>query len=190
MSRMQTFCPHCGRVVPKGQRCPCRPRPKRKPTKGDGTRAEREPWRREYSSGEYQAARQEAIARTKGRCSDCGRVCAWFDGKRWRTAGMGGEPHRAPVPRRLERAGELGAQVQELPRAQGREAEAQDPLTPREIPNRFPYPARHTHFSADTKLGERGARTIALRSCNAKSHAGYSLLSHDERRLFCDQCPS
>lgn len=49
MSRMKTFCPHCGRVVPKGQRCECRPRPKRKPTKGDGTRAEREPWRREVA---------------------------------------------------------------------------------------------------------------------------------------------
>ena len=37
MSMMKTFCPHCGRVVPKGQRCACRPRPKRKPAKGDGT---------------------------------------------------------------------------------------------------------------------------------------------------------
>lgn len=88
---MRTFCPHCGRVVPAGQRCTCRPRPKRKPTKGDGSRKYREPWRSHYSTPGYQAARQVAIARTRGKCTDCGRACAWFDGKSWRTAGMGGE---------------------------------------------------------------------------------------------------
>lgn len=88
---MRRFCPHCGRTVPAGSRCPCRPRPKRKPTPGDATRGEREPWRRAYATEEYRAARQRAIARTRGRCSDCGRVCAWFDGGRWRTSGMGGE---------------------------------------------------------------------------------------------------
>ena len=98
LSRTRTYCPHCGRIVPAGQRCPCRPRPKRKPTAGDKTRAEREPWRRSYSIAEYQAARQQAIARTSGRCTCCGRACAWFDGRRWRTAGMGGEvDHVVPL---------------------------------------------------------------------------------------------
>lgn len=91
MSRMRSFCPHCGRVVPAGARCACRPRTKRKPTKADQTRAQREPWRKRYASAEYRRSRQAAIARTKGRCTDCNRVCAWFDGKQWRTAGMGGE---------------------------------------------------------------------------------------------------
>lgn len=52
---------------------------------------QREPWRRNYYSPEYLAARQQAIGRTKGRCTDCGAACAWHDGTRWRTAGMGGE---------------------------------------------------------------------------------------------------
>ncbi len=78
-------------VVPAGQRCACRPRPKRKPTRGDETRDGREPWRRRYAQSAYRKARQQAIARTKGRCADCGRVCAWLDGTVWRTAGMGGE---------------------------------------------------------------------------------------------------
>lgn len=98
MALNRSYCPHCGRIVPAGQRCSCRPRPKRKPTAGDKTRAKREPWRRDYSSAAYQAARQQAIGRTKGRCSSCGKVCAWFDGGSWRTAGMGGEvDHIVPL---------------------------------------------------------------------------------------------
>lgn len=91
MSRIKTFCPYCGSIVPAGQRCRCRPRPKRAPTEGDRTRTVREPWRREYSSARYQAARQLVIERARGRCEDCGKVCAWHDGSKWRTAGMGGE---------------------------------------------------------------------------------------------------
>lgn len=88
---MSVYCPHCGRTHPEGQRCPCRPRPKRRPTEGDATRAEREPWRAEYSSSEYRKARQRAIGRQLGRCADCGRVCAEYRDGRWYTAGMGGE---------------------------------------------------------------------------------------------------
>lgn len=91
MARMPTYCPHCGCVVPAGQRCQCRPRPKRKPTPGDATRMEREPWRAEYSTARYRKARQLAIERQRGRCADCGKVCAWLDHGTWRTAGMGGE---------------------------------------------------------------------------------------------------
>ena len=93
MGRTRTFCPHCGSVVPAGRRCPCRPRPKRKPTAADKTRAQREPWRANYYSAEYQAARQQAIADARGRCTVCGKPCAWHDGSKWRTAGMGGEVH-------------------------------------------------------------------------------------------------
>lgn len=88
---MKTFCPYCGQVVGPGHVCPARPKRKRRPTKGDQTRGQREPWRSNYSTREYREARQEAIARTRGRCTDCGRVCAWWDGSKWRTEGMGGE---------------------------------------------------------------------------------------------------
>ena len=93
MGRLPTFCPHCGTVTPAGRRCSCMPRPKRKPTPGDKTRKEREPWRNQYGTREYRENRQQAIAREKGRCSVCGTVCARFDGSKWRTAGMGGEVH-------------------------------------------------------------------------------------------------
>lgn len=98
MSKLPTYCPRCGKVVPKGRRCNCRPRPKRdgngrkrRPTPRDRRRAELEPWRRAYGTKAYREARQEAIARTRGRCADCGKVCAWWDGSRWRTEGMDGE---------------------------------------------------------------------------------------------------
>lgn len=91
MALMRSYCPHCGKVVPAGQRCKCRPRSPRRPTPGDSTRSEREPWRKNYSTREYQQARQAAIARSEGRCVDCGRICARRDGDRWVTLGMGGE---------------------------------------------------------------------------------------------------
>ncbi len=88
---MRKFCPHCGSVVPAGKPCPCRPKRKRRPTTGDATRAAREPWRSEYSKKEYRDARQVVISRSDGKCVDCGRVCARFDGTKWVTADMGGE---------------------------------------------------------------------------------------------------
>lgn len=87
---MLRYCPHCGRAF-DGARCPCRPRAKRKPTEGDKTRSQREPWRSEYGTAAYRRARQQAIARTQGRCADCGRACAEYRDGRWYTAGMGGE---------------------------------------------------------------------------------------------------
>lgn len=77
--------------MPAGERCGSRPRPKRRPTDGDAARDEREPWRAGYSAREYREARQLTIKRTRGRCADCGRQCAWWDGSRWLTAGMDGE---------------------------------------------------------------------------------------------------
>lgn len=90
MSKLRSFCPYCGRIVPAGCRCDCRPRPPRS-KKPDTRKREGEPWRSEYSSAEYRRARQEACERTRGHCTDCGKVCAWHDGAKWRTQGMGGE---------------------------------------------------------------------------------------------------
>lgn len=92
-SKLPTFCPHCGAVVPAGRRCGCRPRPKRKDTPGDLTRDSREPWRKNYQEAEYKRNRQEAIERTRGRCEDCWKKVAHFNGVRWVTKGYGGEVH-------------------------------------------------------------------------------------------------
>ena len=97
-SRTATFCPYCYSVVPAGQTCPCRGKRKRKPTAGDATRGEREPWRAHYSRAGYRRARQIAMARQQGRCKDCGAVCAVFDGTEWKTTGLGGEvDHEVPL---------------------------------------------------------------------------------------------
>ena len=96
-SKIQTFCPHCGSIVPAGRTCPCRKR-KRKPTPGDATRGEREPWRREYRDPQYQRNRQAVIERQRGRCIDCGEVCASWDGSKWATKPYGGEvDHEVPL---------------------------------------------------------------------------------------------
>ena len=80
---MKTYCPHCGTA--HSGRCP----------RTDRTR---EPWRSEYRTREYAEARQAAIGRSGGRCVDCGRVCAAWDGTKWRTAGLGGEvDHVTPL---------------------------------------------------------------------------------------------
>lgn len=100
-SRLATYCPYCASVVPAGKVCRCRRssvKHERKPTPGDATRSEREPWRARYSGAEYKRARQEAIGRQQGRCCDCGRVCAEWDGAKWRTARLGGEvDHVVPL---------------------------------------------------------------------------------------------
>ena len=86
------FCPHCGKVSPVGQVCPCRKAiKKRRPTAGDATRGEREPWRKNYGGAEYRRNRQTAIDRQRGLCADCGKACAEHDGAKWMTARLGGE---------------------------------------------------------------------------------------------------
>ena len=91
------YCPHCGGTF-TGKRCPCRPRPKRKPTPGDATRAQREPWRSSYDDPEYRRNRQKVIELQRGRCKDCGTVCAKHDGTKWVTAPYGGEvDHERPL---------------------------------------------------------------------------------------------
>ena len=90
-SRTATFCPYCGGIVPAGKRCSCRPKHKRKPTEGDKTRAEREPWRKRYAQAEFRRARQVAIGRQRGHCADCGRICAENANGVWSTANLGGE---------------------------------------------------------------------------------------------------
>ena len=88
---MKKFCPYCGNAF-VGARCQCRSR-KRRATPGDATRGEREPWRLRYAWPSYRRARQEAIGRTRGACSVCGRACAERRGGEWKTARLGGEVH-------------------------------------------------------------------------------------------------
>ncbi len=91
------YCPHCGNAHPVNARCRCRGT-KRRPTSGDASRRIREPWRREYGSPKFQDARQEVIERQRGRCRDCGAVCARKVGGRWMTKGCGGEvDHEVPL---------------------------------------------------------------------------------------------
>ena len=91
-SRRQTFCPYCYRIVPAGRECQCRNR--------DRQRAKGEPWRANYRKNEYARNRQEAIERQGGRCKDCGKVCAEWDGVRWNTMRLGGEvDHEVPLSR-------------------------------------------------------------------------------------------
>jgi len=88
-SKSRTFCPHCGSVVPAGRTCPCRNR--------DAQRKAREPWRSSYRDREYIANRQVVIERQRGRCKDCGRAAARWDGSKWVTKGMGEVDHEIPL---------------------------------------------------------------------------------------------
>ena len=88
-SRMKTFCPHCGSIVPAGKTCPCRDR--------TSQRKSTEPWRRSYVDREYVRNRQEVIDRQHGRCKDCGRQAAAWDGTKWITKGMGEVDHEKPL---------------------------------------------------------------------------------------------
>ena len=91
-SRTRTFCPHCHRIVPAGRTCQCRNR--------DAERRRAEPWRASYRDPEYARNRQLAIERQRGRCKDCGRTCAEWDGRGWRTGRLGGEvDHEVPLAR-------------------------------------------------------------------------------------------
>lgn len=90
-AKLRSFCPYCGGIVPAGKSCPCRPKPKRKPTQGDKTRDQREPWRARYGRAEYQRNRQKAISRSHGLCVDCNTVCAAYRNGKWYTSDLGGE---------------------------------------------------------------------------------------------------
>lgn len=90
-SRLRTYCPHCGRLVEKGQRCECRPeRDERARTK---RRKVQEPWRKAYTSADYRQSRQEAISRALGRCEVCGAAVAYYNGAEWITGPLGGDVH-------------------------------------------------------------------------------------------------
>ena len=88
-SKTATFCPHCYSIVPAGKTCPCRNR--------DARRKRTEPWRDAYRDPEYIRNRQTAIERQHGRCKDCGRPAATWDGARWLTKGMGEVDHEVPL---------------------------------------------------------------------------------------------
>lgn len=92
----KSYCPTCGSVHAKGERCPLkppRPKRKRKPTANDALRYEREPWRANYSDPDYQRNRQEVIRIQRGCCKHCGKIVARYDGSKWTCAGLGGEVH-------------------------------------------------------------------------------------------------
>lgn len=89
-SRLPTFCPLCHSVVPAGRECGCKRR--------DAQRKAAEPWRASYRDPEYIRSRQAAIERQSGRCIDCGRICAEWDGTEWKTRRLGGEvDHEVPL---------------------------------------------------------------------------------------------
>ena len=83
MRRVRSFCPHCGAIVAKGERCACRPR-KARPRRQDRSG---EPWRSSYGGAEYRENRQAAMRRTRGRCASCGRVAAVLEGGEWKVRG-------------------------------------------------------------------------------------------------------
>ena len=89
-SKTRTFCPYCYSIVPAGKTCPCRNR--------DGCRKAQEPWRASYNAREYERNRQDVIEFQHGRCKDCGRQCAEWDGVKWVTRRLGGEvDHELPL---------------------------------------------------------------------------------------------
>lgn len=97
---MKVFCPYCGGIKESGKPCKCSPKPKRKQTRQDLTRKEREPWRADYNTQAYRKARQEVIQRSNGRCVDCGVVCAEKINGVWKTQRLGGEVDHEGMLRR------------------------------------------------------------------------------------------
>lgn len=94
------LCPHCGKPVPIGQKCPrCTDRSAkhgRRTKEQERERAEKNPWRSEYATGQYRRERQLAIERQQGRCAVCGRVVAVRMGREWHVRG-GGVHHIVPL---------------------------------------------------------------------------------------------
>lgn len=88
-------CPRCFRRIPAGSHCPCTPRQARV-QRYDPRRNGRERHRLNYSTTEYQNARQVAIQRARGICEHPGctvQVC-YFERGRWKTyPGRGGTDH-------------------------------------------------------------------------------------------------
>lgn len=93
MAKLPSLCPHCRKIVPAGQRCPCRPRSQDRP---QAERVQAAPWRKEYSSAEYQRNRQLALDLTDGRCSRTGKIIAIKKNGRWYMQG-GSVNHKVPL---------------------------------------------------------------------------------------------
>lgn len=68
-SKIAMICPHCHRIVPPRQTCPCRP-PRVFKTRSERLKAE--PHRAEYDTQAYKRERQATIERQRGRCAGCG----------------------------------------------------------------------------------------------------------------------
>lgn len=82
---MRRWCEKCMKIHESAERCPLTP--KRNPDK----RTNREPYRKAYCDPAYRRNRQEALERTGGRCSKCGKsIAAKVDGI-WKM--KGGDVH-------------------------------------------------------------------------------------------------
>lgn len=93
------MCAKCGRPHAVGERCPMRAASsgsKRTREQERGRKAAN-PWRRSYSSAEYQRARQAALDATDGRCAVSGVRIAEKRGGRWVMLGNGGVHHKVPL---------------------------------------------------------------------------------------------
>lgn len=96
---MRRLCPRCGKPVPMGRACP---RCGRADNRKHGTRTREQerrrkadnPWRAEYGTSAYKAARQRVLAATGGRCASCGRRIADLRRGEWvMRSGAGGVHH-------------------------------------------------------------------------------------------------
>lgn len=96
---VKVMCPRCGKLHQKGQRCTCSPSKSnwKRSAEQERARKSRNPWRTQYSSVEYQRARQAVLEATGGRCAVSGvRIADKVHG-RWVMRGNGGIHHRVPL---------------------------------------------------------------------------------------------
>lgn len=97
---MGRVCPRCGRAIPRGAShvCPLATVPSRDRAR-ERERRDRETWRDGYSSREYRAARDAALARSRGLCEACGAVTFVRTSRGWRkvASDYGATHHVVPL---------------------------------------------------------------------------------------------
>lgn len=93
------ICPTCGKPHPVGEPCPMRKRQSgsKRTREQERGRKGKNPWRTEYSSAEYQRARQAVLDATDGRCAVSGVRIAERRAGRWVMLGNGGIHHKVPL---------------------------------------------------------------------------------------------
>lgn len=94
------LCPTCGKPVKRGEKClRCDKYRSQRISHGTKTaeqeraRNANEPWRKHYTSSEYQRNRQLVCARQNGLCARCGKPIATCNGGKWHTGRYGGIHH-------------------------------------------------------------------------------------------------